>query len=33
VGASLCVSALTLLAAVLLSLVTKIAFRRPEPRT
>ena len=33
VGASFCVSALTLLAALLLSLVTKLASPRPEPKT
>jgi osmoprotectant transport system permease protein len=33
VGASYCVSALTLLAAVLLSLVTKLVSPRPEPKT
>jgi osmoprotectant transport system permease protein len=32
VGASLCVSALTLLAALALSLVTKTSYRRPEPK-
>jgi osmoprotectant transport system permease protein len=32
VGASLCVSALTLLAAALLSLVAKTSYRRPEPK-
>jgi osmoprotectant transport system permease protein len=33
VGAAYCVSALTLLAAILLSLVTKFVSPRPEPRT
>jgi osmoprotectant transport system permease protein len=33
VGAALCVSALTLLAALLLGLVTKLASPRPEPKT